>query len=153
MNDPVLNRKLFRHKAQIIHKQIPKLQQGGAPWYGSAEGIRGAWQAGPGRHLWDFNRGAGFNTAMLANPLKKAKFAGATAMAAGKKALKYTGLPWAGKKWGKHVTQPIVRTVRKHPTAAKIAGGAKIGIGGALVGEGIYEGQKQARQGLSLIHI
>ena len=76
MNDPVLNRKLFRHKAQIIHKQIPKLQQGGAPWYGSAEGIRGAWQAGPGRHLWDFNRGAGFNTAMLANPLKKAKFAG-----------------------------------------------------------------------------
>ena len=77
MNDPVLNRKLFRHQAQIIHKQIPKLQQGGAPWYGSAEGIRGAWQAGPGRHLWDFNRGAAFNTAMLANPLKKAKFAGA----------------------------------------------------------------------------
>ena len=54
MNDPVLNRKLFRHKAQIIHKQIPKLQQGGAPWYTSAAGVKGAWQAGPGRHLWDF---------------------------------------------------------------------------------------------------
>ena len=29
MNDPVLNRKLFRHQAQIIHKQIPKYQYGG----------------------------------------------------------------------------------------------------------------------------
>ena len=36
MNDPVLNRKLFRHQAQIIHKQIPKYQYGGGipanPW-------------------------------------------------------------------------------------------------------------------------
>ena len=31
MNDPVLNRKMFRHAAQIKHNQIPKLQQGGAP--------------------------------------------------------------------------------------------------------------------------
>ena len=60
MNDPVLNRKLFRHKAQIIHKQIPKLQQGGAPWYTTASGLKGAWQAGPGRHLWDLNRGTCF---------------------------------------------------------------------------------------------
>ena len=27
MNDPVLNRKLFRHQAQIIHNQIPKYRQ------------------------------------------------------------------------------------------------------------------------------
>ena len=31
MNDPVLNRKLFRHKAQIIHNKIPKYQYGGPP--------------------------------------------------------------------------------------------------------------------------
>ena len=141
MNDPVLNRKLFRHKAQIIHNQIPKLQQGGDAWYRAGAGFKSKWQGSPARHLWDFNRGAGFNTAMLANPLKKAKFAGAalkTGWGYGKKAFGYTGLPWVGKKWGTHVTQPIVRTVRKHPTAAKVAGGAKIGIGGALVGEGIY---------------
>ena len=33
MNDPVLNRKLFRHQAQIIHNQIPKFQEGGDAWY------------------------------------------------------------------------------------------------------------------------
>ena len=31
MNDPVLNRKLFRHQAQIIHNKIPKYQTGGGP--------------------------------------------------------------------------------------------------------------------------
>ena len=31
MNDPVLNRKLFRHQAQIIHNKIPKYQYGGPP--------------------------------------------------------------------------------------------------------------------------
>ena len=54
MNDPVLNRTLFRHQAQIIHNKIPKLQQGGAPWYTNVQGLKGAWQAGPGRNLWDF---------------------------------------------------------------------------------------------------
>ena len=29
MNDPVLNRKMFRHAAQIKHNQIPKYQIGG----------------------------------------------------------------------------------------------------------------------------
>ena len=143
MNDPVLNRKLFRHKAQIIHKQIPKLQQGGAPWYGSAEGIRGAWQAGPGRHLWDFNRGAGFNTAMLANPLKKAKFAGAalkTGWGYGKKAFGYTGIPALSRFTGKHATQ----IAKKHPKSyatAKGAVGAAFAVPGVInVGQGIREG-------------
>ena len=31
MNDPVLNRKLFRHQAQIIHNKIPKYKLGGGP--------------------------------------------------------------------------------------------------------------------------
>jgi hypothetical protein len=143
MNDPVLNRKLFRHKAQIIHKQIPKLQQGGAPWYGSAEGIRGAWQAGPGRHLWDFNRGAAFNTAMLANPLKKAKFAGAalkTGWGYGKKAFGYTGIPALSRFTGKHAT----KIAKKHPKSyatAKGAVGAAFAVPGAInVGQGIREG-------------
>jgi len=31
MNDPVLNRTLFRHQAQIIHNKIPRYQYGGPP--------------------------------------------------------------------------------------------------------------------------
>ena len=31
MNDPVLNRKMFRHAAQIKHNQIPKYQIGTPP--------------------------------------------------------------------------------------------------------------------------
>ena len=131
MNDPVLNRKLFRHQAQIIHKQIPKLQQGGAPWYTSASGVKGAWQAGPGRHLWDFNRGRLYNTAMLANPWKKARIAGSVASMVGKKIFQKTGVPWAAKKaWPYTGIPKTVRgakqLVRKSPTAAKVAGGAKI---------------------------
>ena len=33
MNDPVLNRTLFRHQAQIVHNQIPKFVEGGDAWY------------------------------------------------------------------------------------------------------------------------
>ena len=77
MNDPVLNRKMFRHAAQIKHNRIPKYQTGTPPggvtppWYTSASGLKGAWQAGPGSHLWDFNKGRMYNTAMLAAPWKK----------------------------------------------------------------------------------
>ena len=35
MNDPVLNRKMFRHAAQIKHNRIPKYQTGTPP-----EGLR-----------------------------------------------------------------------------------------------------------------
>ena len=35
MNDPVLNRKMFRHAAQIKHNRIPKYQTGTGP-----EGLR-----------------------------------------------------------------------------------------------------------------
>ena len=142
MNDPVLNRKLFRHQAQIIHKQIPKLQQGGAPWYTTASGLKGAWQAGPGRHLWDLNRGTAFNTAMLANPLKKATFAKAalkTGWGYGKKAFGYTGIP-KGVRGAKQL-------VRKSPTAAKIAGGAKIAAGAGLGYEGVTRGIDSLKEG------
>ena len=152
MNDPVLNRKLFRHKAQIIHKQIPKLQQGGAPWYTSAAGVKGAWQAGPGRHLWDFNRGRMYNTAMLAAPWKK----GQAVLGAGKyalgKAFQKSGVPWAAKKaWPYTGIPKTVRgakqLVRKSPAAAKIAGGAKVLGGGYLAYEGLTEGAKELKKG------
>ena len=77
MNDPVLNRKMFRHAAQIKHNRIPKYQTGTPPggvtppWYTTGAGLKGAWQAGPGKYLWDLNRGAAFYTAMLAAPWKK----------------------------------------------------------------------------------
>ena len=152
MNDPVLNRKLFRHQAQIIHKQVPKLQQGGAPWYTTASGVKGAWQAGPGRHLWDFNKGRMYNTAMLANPWKKARIAGSVATMAGKKIFQKTGVPWAAKKaWPYTGIPKTVRgakqLVRKSPTAAKIAGGAKVLGGGYLAYEGLTEGAKELKKG------
>jgi len=152
MNDLVLNRKLFRHLAQIIHKQIPKLQQGGAPWYTTASGVKGAWQAGPGRHLWDFNRSRMFNTAMLAAPWKKGQAALGVGKYAVGKAFQKTGVPWAAKKaWPYTGIPKIVRgakkAVRKSPTAAKIAGGAKIGAGGYLGYEGLTRGYKELKQG------
>ena len=158
MNDPVLNRKMFRHAAQIKHNQIPKLQQGGAPWYSTPAGLKGAWQAGPGRHLWDFSRGGGYNTAMLAMPWKKGQAINGTAKAGlriakpyAKAAVEKTGIgplvrnvlgtrtSWTGKKFTK--------LAKKYP---KTYGATKIGVGGALVGSGVktmYEGTREGDPG------
>ena len=149
---------MFRHAAQIKHNQIPKLQQGGAPWYSTPAGLKGAWQAGPGRHLWDFSRGGGYNTAMLAMPWKKGQAIYGTAKAGlriakpyAKAAVEKTGIgplvrnvlgtrtSWTGKKFTK--------LAKKYP---KTYGATKIGVGGALVGSGVktmYEGTREGDPG------
>ena len=147
MNDPVLNRKLFRHQAQIIHKQIPKLQQGGAPWYTNVQGLKGAWQAGPGRQLWDFQRGGGYNTAMLANPLKKGKFAWAAGKAGVKAAMPYVkkGLQKTGiarlfrEASGQRPSYTGAAAHWAAKKAPKTYGATKVGVGGAL---GLYGGSE-----------
>ena len=149
---------MFRHAAQIKHNQIPKLQQGGAPWYSTPAGLKGAWQAGPGRHLWDFNRGRMYNTAMLAMPWKKGQLVWGVgkqgvraAMPYAKAAVEKTGIgplvrnvlgtrtSWTGKKFTK--------LAKKYP---KTYGATKIGVGGALVGSGVktmYEGTREGDPG------
>ena len=158
MNDPVLNRKMFRHAAQIKHNQIPKLQQGGAPWYSTPAGLKGAWQAGPGRHLWDFSRGGGYNTAMLAAPWKKGQLAwgvGKTAVKAGmpyvKKGLQKTGIA----RLFREATgqKPSFTGTGAHYLAKKFPktyGATKMGVGGAFVGMGaktMYEGAREKDPG------
>ena len=152
MNDPVLNRKLFRHQAQIIHNKIPKLQEGGDAWYRSGAAFKKGWQKYPTRHLWDFNKGRMYNTAMLANPWKKARIAGGVAAMAGKKIFQKTGVPWAAKKAWPYTGIPktvrgVKQAVRKYPTAAKIAGGAKIAAGVGLGWEGLTRGIDSFKQG------
>ena len=149
---------MFRHAAQIKHNQIPKLQQGGAPWYSTPAGLKGAWQAGPGRHLWDFNRGRMYNTAMLAMPWKKGQLVWGVgkqgvraAMPYAKAAVEKTGIgplvrnvlgtrtSWTGKK--------ATQLAKKYP---KTYGGTKIGVGGVLVGSGVktmYEGTREGDPG------
>ena len=160
MNDPVLNRKMFRHAAQIKHNRIPKYQTGTPPggvtppWYTSASGLKGAWQAGPGRHLWDFNKGRMYNTAMLAAPWKKGQLAWGVGKAALRPAMQLAKKGYAkvaapaskyiGKPYTKHIGQPISKHMMRHP---KKYGYTKAGIGGAFTGATIYGAQKAAREG------
>jgi len=67
MNDPVLNRKLFRHQAQIIHNKIPRYQYGGPPQSPfTATGFQQAASAIPRRNILK-------DLAWLASPGKYAK--------------------------------------------------------------------------------
>ena len=93
MNDPVLNRKLFRHQAQIIHNQIPKFQEGGDAWYKLGKQFTEK-QAAAQKYFKGADK-LKLLTAAL-SPGKKFKMAGQAAKAtwgAGKTALGYTGIP------------------------------------------------------------
>ena len=160
MHDPVLNRKMFRHAAQIKHNRIPKYQTGTPPggvtppWYTTGAGLKGAWQAGPGKHLWDFNKGRMYNTAMLAAPWKKGQLAWGVGKAAlrpamqlAKKGYSKVAAPaskYIGQPYKKHISKPLSKHMMKYP---KTYGTTKAGIGGAFTGATIYGAQKAAREG------
>ena len=143
MNDPVLNRKLFRHQAQIIHNKIPKYQTGGPPQSPfTATGFQqAAGSAIPRRNILK-------DLAWLASPgkyIKGAKYAYQTAKAA-RAASKASGK--RGTLWG---TLPLTKT-GKGPKSAwevlkhrypKTTGGISAGLGGSLA----YSGVKDAHQG------
>ena len=115
MNDPVLNRKMFRHTAQIKHNQIGKYQTGGIPQRpftmggmqqaaGSAIPRRNfikdlSWLVGPGK----FKAGLGMIKAGGQHAYKTFKGARAARKASGKE----------GTWWG---TLPLTRTGKGPPS-------------------------------------
>jgi len=160
MHDPVLNRKMFRHAAQIKHNRIPKYQTGTPPggvtppWYTTGAGLKGAWQAGPGKHLWDFNKGRMYNTAMLAAPWKKGQLAWGVGKAAIRPAMKLAqkaygkvaapASKYIGKPYTKHISKPLSKHMMKYP---KTYGYTKAGIGGAFTGASLWGAGKAAHEG------
>ena len=152
MNDPVLNRKLFRHQAQIIHNKIPKYQYGGGipadPW--SLKGLSQSFasqQAAAQAYFKNSNKlkmlGSFFNP--VGGPKKKLAMG---ALKQGWKGFKYTGIPrlvreafgTKGTLTGKTAT----RIAKKYP---KTYGAAKIGIGGGLTGAGVWTAGKGIYEG------
>ena len=154
MNDPVLNRKMFRHQAQIIHNKIPKYQYGGGipadPW--SLKGLSQSFasqQAAAQAH-WK-KHGARKLMAQAASPgkyLKGAKYAYKFGMPYVKAGLQKTGIArlfresigqkpsWSGSLTG--------WAAKKAP---KTYGTAKIGVGGALTTYGLNKGYEGLKEG------
>jgi len=143
MNDPVLNRKLFRHQAQIIHNKIPKYQYGGPPQSpftatgfqqaaGSAIPRRNilkdlAWLASPGKYVKGAKHAYGTY-----------KAARAASQASGKGGTLWGTLPFT--KTGKGPRSAWQTLKHKYP---KTTGGITAGVGGSFA----YSGQKTAREG------
>jgi len=143
MNDPVLNRKLFRHQAQIIHNKIPKYQFGGPPQSpftatgfqqaaGSAIPRRNilkdlAWLASPGKYVKGAKHAYGTY-----------KAARAASQASGKGGTLWGTLPFT--KTGKGPRSAWQTLKHKYP---KTTGGITAGVGGSFA----YSGQKTAREG------
>ena len=157
MNDPVLNRKLFRHQAQIIHNKIPKYQYGGGipadPW--SLKGLSQSFsssQAAAQKHFQGANK-LKLLTSIL-NPVKKVKWAGKGVKAAythgkpyAQNFLKHTGISRlfreaSGQKpsWSGSLTGWAAKK------APKTYGTAKIAVGGALTGYGLKEGYQGVKE-------
>lgn len=75
--DEVLNRKLFRHRAQILHGKVQGLQLGGPPESPfKLTGLKQAFQNSPLlQTIYDPSRGNLYNAVNLLNPFKKLQFA------------------------------------------------------------------------------
>ena len=149
MNDPVLNRTLFRHQAQIIHNKIPKYKIGGPPQSPfTATGFQQAASAIPKRNFLK-------DLAWLASPgkyVKGAKYAYQTAKAA-RAASKASGK--RGTLWG---TLPLTKTgkgprsawevfKKKHPKLAATGGIGTAAYFGKIGYEDVREGLKKKDYG------
>ena len=142
MNDPVLNRKLFRHKAQIIHNKIPKYQTGGPP---QSPFTAGGFQQATGSALarrsflkdlgWLASPGKYFKGAKYA--YQTYKTARAASKASSKPATWKSMLPFTKTTGPRSVWQTLKH---KYP---KTTGGITAGVGGSFA----YSGQKTAREG------
>ena len=149
MNDPVLNRKMFRHTAQIKHNQIGKYQTGGIPQspftMGGMQQAAGSviprrnfvkdltWLAGGGKFktAWGGLKGA-YKYGM---PYAKAGVE-KTGIGPLVRNLLGTRTSWTGKK--------ATQLAKNYP---KTYGATKIGVGGALVGSGAKTMYDASREG------
>lgn len=155
MNDPVLNRKLFRHKAQIIHNKIPKYQYGGPPQ--SPFTIKGFNQAtlasaqnfnAPGARSFLKDMRTIVGPGKFLKAAKYAKTGYGIAMPYVKKGLQKSGITplfknligAPGSTTGKYATMAAKK-------APKTYGAAKMGVGSAFVGSGAYTGIQGLREG------
>jgi len=167
MHDPVLNRKMFRHTAQIKHNRIPKYQTGTGP-----EGLRipgasfpkgtasnpykinplktAAWLMSPGKYF----KGAQLGLQALHKGGKYAygayKASRAASKASGKRGTLWGTLPFTrtGKGPRSLYQQTLGPRISKHMMKyPKTYGTAKAGIGGAFTGYTVGEGIDAAREG------
>jgi len=149
MNDPVLNRTLFRHQAQIIHKQIPKYAQGGDAWYKMGAEFK-AKQAAAQKYFKGADKlrllGSYLNPA--GGPKRKLAMG---ALKTGWKGFQYTGIPRVVKEaFGAKGTWTGRGASWAAKKAPKTYGAAKIGVGGGLGylgAEDIYKGIKEGDPG------
>ena len=151
MNDPVLNRKMFRHQAQIIHNKIPKYQYGGPPQSpftptGFKQSLASR-QAAAQAYFKNANKlkmlGSIFNP--VGGPKRKLAVG---ALKQGWKGFQYTGIPRLvreafGAK-GTLTGKTATRIAKKYP---KSYGAAKIGVGGSLTGAGVWTAGKGIYEG------
>jgi|ETNvirnome_2_130_1030620.scaffolds.fasta_scaffold02791_2 hypothetical protein len=168
MNDPVLNRKLFRHKAQIIHNKIPKYQYGGPPQSpftptGFKQSLA-ARQAAAQAHFKNANKFKLLATALgpgkFGKGIKHAygtyKAARAATKASGKGGTLWGTLPFTTTGKGpqsvyQKLMKPVSKHMMKHP---KKYGYTKAGIGGAFTvgtGFGIADAIKKGHYGTAAL--
>ena len=149
MNDPVLNRKLFRHKAQIIHNKIPKYQYGGPPQSpftptGFKQSLA-ARQAAAQAYFKNANKLKMLQSIFVGGPKKKLAMG---ALKQGWKGFQYTGIPRLVKEAfgakGTLTGKTATRIAKKYP---KSYGAAKIGVGGSLTGAGVWTAGKGIYEG------
>jgi len=151
MNDPVLNRKMFRHQAQIIHNKIPKYQYGGPPQSpftpaGFKQSLASQ-QAAAQAYFKNANKlkmlGSIFNP--VGGPKRKLAVG---ALKQGWKGFQYTGIPRLVKEAfgakGTLTGKTATRIAKKYP---KTYGAAKIGVGGSLTGAGVWTAGKGIYEG------
>jgi len=151
MNDPVLNRKMFRHQAQIIHNKIPKYQYGGPPQSpftpaGFKQSLASQ-QAAAQAYFKNANKlkmlGSIFNP--VGGPKRKLAVG---ALKQGWKGFQYTGIPRLVKEAfgakGTLTGKTATRIAKKYP---KSYGAAKIGVGGGLTGAGVWTAGKGIYEG------
>jgi len=167
MNDQVLNRKMFRHAAQIKHNRIPKYQKGTPP-----EGLRipgasfpkgtasnpyrinplkaMAWLASPGKYI----KGTQLGLQALHKGGKYAygayKASRAASKASGKRGTLWGTLPFTrtGKGPRSLYQQTLGPRISKHMMKyPKTYGTAKAGIGAAFTGYTVGESIDAAREG------
>jgi len=157
MNDPVLNRTLFRHQAQIIHNKIPKYQTGGGPgnpW--SLAGLKQSFassQAGAQKYFQGHDKlkllasalgpGKFFKGAKTAYQATKA--ARAASIASGKRGSLWGTLPLT--KTGKGPKSAWQVFKKKYPKIAASAGIGTAGYFGKIGYEDVREGLKKKDYG------
>jgi len=149
MNDPVLNRTLFRHQAQIIHNKIPRYVEGGDTWQKLGSQFK-AKQAAAQKYFKGADKlrllGSLFNP--VGGPKRKLATA---ALKQGWKGFQYTGIPRVVKEaFGAKGTWTGRGASWAAKKAPKTYAGAKIGVGGGLGYLGvkdIYQGVKEGDPG------